>query len=73
MSELYFKTIAELATALEAGETTSFELTRAIIDRTEAVDGQVKAFLSFDGEDALAQAKASDERRAAGRRVPARV
>ena len=66
MSELYFKTIAELATALEAGETTSVELTQAIIDRTEAIDGQVKAFLSFDKKDALAQAKASDERRAAG-------
>lgn len=66
MSELYFKTIAELATALKAGETTSVELTQAIIDRTEAIDGQVKAFISFDKKDALAQAKASDERRAAG-------
>jgi len=66
MSELYFKTITELSTMLSAGEMTSVELTQAIVDRTAAVDGQVKAFLSYDAEDALAQARASDERRAAG-------
>ena len=68
MSELHYKTIAELATALEAGETTSVELTQAVIDRTAAVDDKVKAFMSFDADDALTQAKASDERRAAGTR-----
>ncbi|MGB0743405.1 MAG: Asp-tRNA(Asn)/Glu-tRNA(Gln) amidotransferase subunit GatA [Opitutales bacterium] len=67
MSDLHFKTITELAAALEAGETTSAELTQAIIDRTVAVDEKVKAFLSYDAEDALAQAKTSDERRAAGK------
>lgn len=66
MSELYFQTIAELATALEAGEITSVELTQSIIDRTHAVDDKVQAFISYDAEDALAQAKASDARRAAG-------
>ena len=66
MSELYFKTITELSTMLSAWEITSVELTQAIVDRTAAVDGQVKAFLSYDAEDALAQARASDERRAAG-------
>jgi aspartyl-tRNA(Asn)/glutamyl-tRNA(Gln) amidotransferase subunit A len=67
MSELHFKTIAELSAALDAGELTSVELTQSIIDRTAAVDDKVKAFLSFDAEDALAQAKASDARRAAGK------
>lgn len=66
MSKLYFKTITELSAALEAGELTSVELTQAVIDRTAAVDGKVKAFLHLDAEDALAQAKASDARRAAG-------
>jgi aspartyl-tRNA(Asn)/glutamyl-tRNA(Gln) amidotransferase subunit A len=42
-------------------------ITQAVIDRTAAVDDQVKAFLSSDPEDALSQAKASDERRAAGK------
>lgn len=66
MSDLHFKTISELAAALAAGETTSVAITQAIIDRTTAVDGQVQAFLSYDAADALAQAKASDQRRATG-------
>ena len=60
-------TAAELADALAAGETTSVELTRAHLDRIAAVDGAVHAFLHVDAEGALAQAAASDERRAAGR------
>src|SRR5690242_2085152 len=60
------KTAAELADALAAGETTSVEITQAHLDRIAAVDGAVHAFLHVDAEGALAQAKASDERRAAG-------
>ena len=69
MSDLHFKTITELAAMLAAGETTSVAITHAVIERTAAVDGQVKAFLSSDPEDALAQAEASDERRALGRAI----
>ncbi|MGJ8651030.1 MAG: Asp-tRNA(Asn)/Glu-tRNA(Gln) amidotransferase subunit GatA [Opitutaceae bacterium] len=69
MSDLHFKTITELAAMLAAGETTSVEITHAVIDRTAAVDDKVKAFLSTDADDALAQAKASDERRAAGNAI----
>jgi aspartyl-tRNA(Asn)/glutamyl-tRNA(Gln) amidotransferase subunit A len=67
MSDLHFKTITELAAMLAAGETTSVAITQAVIDRTAAVDAQVKAFLSSDPEDALSQAKASDDRRALGK------
>ena len=67
MSDLHFKTIAELSAMLAAGETTSVAITQAVIDRTAAVDGKVKAFLSHDADDALAQAQASDERRTAGK------
>jgi len=67
MSSIFFKTISELSAMLAAGETTSVAITQAVIDRTAAVDEQVKAFLSTDAEDALAQAKASDARRAAGK------
>ena len=66
MSDLYFKTISELAALLAAGQTTSVAITQAVIDRTATVDGQVRAFLSSDADDALAQAQASDQRRAAG-------
>ena len=52
---------------LAAGETTSVAITKAVIERTAAVDAQVKAFLSSDPEDALAQAKTSDERHASGK------
>jgi aspartyl-tRNA(Asn)/glutamyl-tRNA(Gln) amidotransferase subunit A len=60
------KTAAELADALAAGEVTSVELTQAHLDRIAAVDGAVHAFLHVDAEGALAQAAASDARRAAG-------
>ena len=69
MSDLHFKTITELAAMLAAGETTSVAITQAVIERTAAVDGQVKAFLSSDPEDALAQAKTSDERRTSGKAI----
>jgi aspartyl-tRNA(Asn)/glutamyl-tRNA(Gln) amidotransferase subunit A len=63
---LYFQSLCALAALLEAKTLTSVELTQAIITRTQAVDGRVKAFNSFDAADALAQAAASDARRAAG-------
>jgi aspartyl-tRNA(Asn)/glutamyl-tRNA(Gln) amidotransferase subunit A len=67
MSDLTRRTAADLAEALSKGETTSVELTEAHLDRIAAVDGDVHAFLHVDSEGALEQARASDERRAAGR------
>ncbi|MEN8707138.1 MAG: Asp-tRNA(Asn)/Glu-tRNA(Gln) amidotransferase subunit GatA [Nocardioides marinisabuli] len=55
-----------MARALAAGETTSVELTQAALDAIAAVDGAVHAYLHVDAEGALAQAAASDARRAAG-------
>jgi aspartyl-tRNA(Asn)/glutamyl-tRNA(Gln) amidotransferase subunit A len=66
MGELLRRTAAELSTALEAGETTSEEITRAHLDRIAEVDGAVHAFLHVDAEGALSQAADSDRRRAAG-------
>jgi aspartyl-tRNA(Asn)/glutamyl-tRNA(Gln) amidotransferase subunit A len=66
VSDWIKKTAAELADALAAGEVTSVELTQAHLDRIAAVDGAVHAFLHVDAEGALAQAAASDARRAAG-------
>jgi aspartyl-tRNA(Asn)/glutamyl-tRNA(Gln) amidotransferase subunit A len=65
-AELHFKPLAELAALLDAGSLSSVELTQAIIARTRAVDSQVRAFNSYNAADALAQAAASDARRAAG-------
>jgi aspartyl-tRNA(Asn)/glutamyl-tRNA(Gln) amidotransferase subunit A len=66
MKAHYFQTIAELAGALGRGELSAVELMTSVIGRTKAVEGRVHAFIGFDEADALAQARASDERRAAG-------
>jgi aspartyl-tRNA(Asn)/glutamyl-tRNA(Gln) amidotransferase subunit A len=60
------KSAIELSQDLQAGTISSVEITQAMIDRIDAVDDQVHAFLHIDKEDALAQAKASDERRTKG-------
>ncbi|MFZ9682740.1 MAG: Asp-tRNA(Asn)/Glu-tRNA(Gln) amidotransferase subunit GatA [Cephaloticoccus sp.] len=65
-TELHYQTIAELASCLARGELTSVALTRAVLERTTAVEPKVGAFNSRDEADALRQAEASDARRAAG-------
>jgi len=57
---------AELAHALGARELSSVEVVQAHLDRIDAVDGAVHAFLHVDGEGALEAARSLDERRAAG-------
>jgi len=65
-AELHFHSIAAAAAQLEAKTLSAVELTQAVISRTKAVDSRVRAFLSSDESDALAQAAASDARRVAG-------
>jgi aspartyl-tRNA(Asn)/glutamyl-tRNA(Gln) amidotransferase subunit A len=65
-ADLTRRTAAELADALASGETSSVEVTRAHLDRIAAVDADVHAFLHVDEDGALAQARAADDRRAAG-------
>jgi aspartyl-tRNA(Asn)/glutamyl-tRNA(Gln) amidotransferase subunit A len=59
-------TAAELADALASKTVSSVEVTQAHLDRIEAVDGQVHAFLHVDAEGALATARDVDARRASG-------
>jgi aspartyl-tRNA(Asn)/glutamyl-tRNA(Gln) amidotransferase subunit A len=66
MSELIKKTAAELAAAIAAGEVSAAEVTQAHLDRIGAVDGEVKAFLHVAADDAMAQAREVDRKRAAG-------
>ena len=61
----------EAAGALRAGELSSEELTRACLNRIQALDGQVHAFLHVAEELALGQAQAADRRLAAWRRTAA--
>ena len=63
-------TIFGLATKLAKREISSREATRACLDQIGRVDGQIRAFISHDAADALAQADAADKRLAAGERGP---
>jgi aspartyl-tRNA(Asn)/glutamyl-tRNA(Gln) amidotransferase subunit A len=58
-------TIFELTKKLASGEVSAREATQACLDQIARVDGQLHAFLSYDAQDALAQADAADQRRAA--------
>ena len=50
-------------------EITSLELTQSVLDRIDEVEGDVQAYLTITREEALAQAKAVDERIAAGEEI----
>lgn len=63
---MFDKTLAELAQGLERGDYSSTELTQAYLQRIKALDGQYNAFITVTEEQALAQARAADEARAAG-------
>lgn len=58
-------TISEAARGLRKKDFSARELMQACLDRVQKVDDQVKAFLSYDAPDALAQADAADRALAA--------
>ena len=58
--------IAEQCEALNAGKVSSVELTQAYLDRIKQLDNQFNSFITVTEEQALEQARAADERRAAG-------
>ncbi|MFT5195494.1 MAG: aspartyl-tRNA(Asn)/glutamyl-tRNA(Gln) amidotransferase subunit A [Cellvibrionaceae bacterium] len=64
------KTLTEVRDLLRNGDTTSVALTQAILDRIEAVDGKVQAYVRTTAELALKQAQAADVRLAAGETTP---
>ncbi|MCF2710816.1 Asp-tRNA(Asn)/Glu-tRNA(Gln) amidotransferase subunit GatA [Schaalia hyovaginalis] len=66
MNALVKKSALELAELLAAGRITSVELTTACLDRIEALNPKLNAFLFVDREGALATAAEVDAKRAAG-------
>lgn len=69
MNELLKKSALELADMLQAGEITSEELTRACLERIDAFNPTINAFLYVDHEGALATAKEVDAKRASGQKL----
>jgi aspartyl-tRNA(Asn)/glutamyl-tRNA(Gln) amidotransferase subunit A len=61
---IFFEDIARVAARLARRELSSQELTTALLDRIERLEPLLNAYITVDAEGALAQARASDERRA---------
>ena len=59
-------TISELTRKLARGEVSSRAAVQACLDQIQRVDGHVRAFLSYDSAEALAQADGADRALAAG-------
>jgi aspartyl-tRNA(Asn)/glutamyl-tRNA(Gln) amidotransferase subunit A len=59
-------TISELVQRLAKREASSVAATQACLERIKLVDGQIRAFLSYDTKGALAQAEAADQALAVG-------
>ncbi|MDK1476073.1 Asp-tRNA(Asn)/Glu-tRNA(Gln) amidotransferase subunit GatA [Streptomyces sp. 549] len=69
MAELTRLTAAETAARIASGEVTAVEVTQAHLDRIDAVDEKVHAFLHVDREGALATAREVDAKRARGEKL----
>lgn len=66
MSNLYEMTATQLARLLREKNVTSLEITQSVLDRIEAVEGQVHSYVTVLPETALHMAREADRRLAAG-------
>lgn len=62
MNNYHTKSVTELSAMLQAGEVSSVELTQYFLNRIKSVDDKLNSFISVCEEQALAQAKESDEK-----------
>ena len=69
-NELHNLTIHEARGLLDKREVSSVELTRAYLDRIQAVDPRVRSYITVTSEQALEQADDADKRIAAGETTP---
>jgi aspartyl-tRNA(Asn)/glutamyl-tRNA(Gln) amidotransferase subunit A len=65
-TDLHYLSLTEAARLIEARRLSPVELTQAYLNRIEAVDGQLNAYLTVTAEQALAAAKAAEAEIAAG-------
>jgi len=70
MSDIFTFTVAELARQLAGKSISSVELASAYLDRIEAHNKDINAFVTIDRAKTLADAGAADARRAAGNAGP---
>ena len=63
---LHYQTIAEVGALLSSRELSPVELTQAILDRIEALDGDLKSYATVMADSALASARAAEQEIAAG-------
>ncbi len=66
MTDLHEKSLSELAAGIAAGDFTSVELTRALLERVAEHGEKLNAFVTVTADRALAAAEAADAVRAAG-------
>ena len=66
-SDLFYLTAHEARDLLTAGQVSSVELTKSVIDRIAAVDDRVHSFITVIEEKALAAAEAADNSDAASK------
>ena len=65
-AELHQLTLTQLAAGLGRGEFSAVELTRALLGRIERHDGDLNAFVTVTGEQALEAAQRADDARSSG-------
>ncbi len=65
-SELHYLTIREAARLIKGGELSPVELTQAVLDRIDAVDGDLKSYVTIVADSALASAKEAEAEIARG-------
>ena len=65
-NDLHYLTITEAAPLIRDGRMSPVELTRAYLDRIDAIDGRLNAFVTLLPEKALAQARQAEAEIKAG-------
>ncbi|MEY4517363.1 MAG: Asp-tRNA(Asn)/Glu-tRNA(Gln) amidotransferase subunit GatA, partial [Pseudomonadota bacterium] len=70
MSELHLLSLRDQMTGLAQGHFSSVELTRHYLHRIARLDGTINSFITVTADQALAQAQAADQARAAGTAGP---
>ena len=69
MEKLYSLSATQMKDLLNKKEVTSVEITKSVIDRIEKTDKDINAYISYNFETALEQAKAADEKIAKGEAI----